>query len=95
MLFDAADIGHARAMVKSGGEIIQVFGRADRVDFDAAIREVARPAGEAERAGFVLDKEAEADALHAAADQPALGGFAGHIETLWYGPVCSMCLSHW
>lgn len=95
MLFDTADIGHARALVKSGGEIIQAVGRADCIDFDLAVREVACPAGEAERVGFVLDKEAEADALDAAADEPALGGFAGHIEILWYGPVCPMCLSHW
>ena len=42
-------------------------------DLDAAIMIVAYPSGDAQRVGLAFDEPAEADALHAAADQVATG----------------------
>ena len=51
----------------------ELIARALGEDLDAAIVIIANPSGDAEHVGFALDEPAEADALHASADQVPAG----------------------
>jgi hypothetical protein len=63
-LFNRANVGHSGAGVKGSGKIGQLFGRADGIDFDAAVFEVAGPPRNAEFRGSLLNKVTKPDSLH-------------------------------
>src|SRR5882724_7408668 len=71
----AADFRPARAFPQQSGELGELFGFADRVDFHAAIIGVSHPARQAQRTGRVLHEVAEAHALHAPAHAIEAGFF--------------------
>ena len=60
----------------------ELFGRADGVDFDAAIAPIAHVAAEAEALRFGDGEEAEADSLHEAGDEETRGFFCV-VHKLW------------
>jgi hypothetical protein len=77
--FDAADLAPSRALVEVAGERVEGRGRALGEDFDAAVGEIFGVAGKVQSDGVALYEIAKANALHAAADEPA-PGFPGHLQ---------------
>lgn len=73
-LVDAVNFRPTWSMVQSSRKLREFLFGPDGVYFDAAVVEIARETGEPELAGGTLGKVAEADALDAAADQPATRG---------------------
>jgi hypothetical protein len=79
-LREGAHAGHSRTDVQGGAQIAQLGSGAYREHFHAAIGEIAGPAGETQVQRPILDKVAEANALHSAADKPTLGRLGIHIR---------------
>jgi hypothetical protein len=65
-VIDAAAAGAAAQFV---AELVKVIGRAGSHDFDFAFLGVADPTAQADECGFALDKPAETDTLHTAANE--------------------------
>ena len=72
---DPADFGPPRAFPEMTGQLGKLIGIAGRVDFNAAIIQIANVSMDAKRMGGALDKVAKTDALYLAADTIQAGEF--------------------
>ena len=85
LFFDAADLAPSRAAVKHAGEFAKLGYRADGVDLDAPVVQVAGVARQPKFHRRPLCEVAVANSLHASADEPAFGvnclaGRLGHSD---------------
>jgi hypothetical protein len=64
LLFNPANLGHARAPVQKRRQFPQLIGSADRVNLDPAIVFIANPAAHPNIVRILRDEPAEPDTLH-------------------------------
>ncbi len=69
VLDDGIDAAAAGAFAELGAEVVDVLGLTGGDNFDIAGIGVPHPAAQAELGGFAVNKPAEADALHTAANE--------------------------
>ena len=82
LLINPEHIRKSRACPQPLAQLRQIRRRAGRVDFHAAIVQIARVACELELGCDALNEVAEADTLHASADEVALGRYShGRLGT--------------
>jgi len=71
LLFNPANLGHARPLVQKCRQLAQLIRSAGRVDLNPAIIFVADPPAHPDLARVLLDEEAKSNTLHTPRDKPA------------------------
>jgi hypothetical protein len=70
MLFNPADLRHARPQMEKSCKLVKPFRRTCRVYLDIAVRFVANPSNQCQLSGFVENELAKADTLHVSSYKP-------------------------
>jgi hypothetical protein len=70
MLFNPANVCHARSLMQQGRQLVQLIRRPDCVDLNPSVIFIPDPSAQAYPGSALFDKPPEPDALHPAGDKP-------------------------